>query len=159
MRNSLLLIQIGLTGTAAGVIQHGHIKTDNGSYPYGGWSQKITANRHFVSVIPKSYPLEKAGPVFCAGITMFNPLKTHGAGNGGLKVGIAGFGGLGQMGVLMAKKMGNHVSVISTSNKKETLAKEVFEITLIILHLIMLHFDLDCRLELITTSFPKMLIV
>ena len=95
---------------------------------------------------------------------MFNPLKTHGAGNGGLKVGIAGFGGLGQMGVLMAKKMGNHVSVISTSNKKEALAKEVFEITLIILHLKILHlkihhFNLDCRLELITTSFPKMLIV
>ena len=62
---------------------------------------------------------------------MFNPLKTHGAENGGLKVGIAGFGGLGQMGVLMAKKMGNHVSVISTSNKKEALAKEVFEIALI----------------------------
>ena len=62
------------------------------------------------------------------------------------------------MGVLMAKKMGNHVSVISTSNKKEALAKEVFEITLIILHLKIHHFNLDCRLELITTSFPEMLI-
>ena len=32
-----------------------------------------------------------------------------------------GFGGIGQMGVLLAKKMGNHVTVISSSNKKEAL--------------------------------------
>ena len=30
-----------------------------------------------------------------------------------------GFGGLGQMGAIMAKVMGNKVTVISTSNKKE----------------------------------------
>ena len=29
------------------------------------------------------------------------------------------------MGVLLAKKMGNHVTVISSSNKKEALAKEI----------------------------------
>ena len=29
------------------------------------------------------------------------------------------------MGVLLAKSMGNHVTVISTSNKKEALAKQV----------------------------------
>ena len=79
---------------------------------------------------------------------MFMPLKKHGAFNGGLKVGIVGelnknitificskyfrnyslllgFGGIGQMGVLLAKKMGNHVTVISSSNKKEALAKEI----------------------------------
>ena len=84
------LIYIGLTGTAAGVFQkNGRVKTDSG-YPYGGWSKKITANRRFVSVIPKSYPMEKAGPVFCGGITMYWPLKKHGASNGGLKIGIAG---------------------------------------------------------------------
>ena len=83
-------MKLGITGTAAGKLEHGRIKTDNGTYPYGGWSKKITANRRFVSLIPKSYPLEKAGPVFCGGITMFMPLKKHGAFNGGLKVGIVG---------------------------------------------------------------------
>ena len=38
---------------------------------------------------------------------------------------LLGFGGIGQMGVLLAKKMGNHVTVISSSNKKEALAKEI----------------------------------
>ena len=78
------------TETATGKILHGRIKTDNGKYTYGGWSKKITANRKFVSTIPKSYPLEKAGPVFCAGVTMFTPLKEHGAGIGGLNIGIMG---------------------------------------------------------------------
>ena len=54
---------------------------------------------------------------------MYTPLKEHGADKGGLHVGIMGFGGLGQMGVMMAKAMGNKVTVISTSDKKETIAK------------------------------------
>ena len=64
--------------------------TSTNGYITKGFSKKITANRRFVSIIPKSYPLEKAGPVFCAGITMFTPLKTHGADKGGLNVGIMG---------------------------------------------------------------------
>lgn len=57
----------GKTMTAAGAIRFGRIKTDNGKYSYGGFSKKMIANRHFISKIPKSYPLEKAGPCFCAG--------------------------------------------------------------------------------------------
>jgi D-arabinose 1-dehydrogenase-like Zn-dependent alcohol dehydrogenase len=38
-------------------------------------------------------------------------------------VGIAGLGGLGQMGVLLAKAMGNHVTVISSSSRKIAMAK------------------------------------
>jgi len=83
----------------------------------------MIAHRHFVSKIPKSYPLEKAGPCFCAGVTMFAPLKEYGAMQGGKTVGIAGFGGLGQMGLLLAKAMGNSVSIISSSPKKESMAK------------------------------------
>ena len=36
-----------------------------------------------------------------------------------------GFGGLGQMGAIMAKAMGNEVTIISTSNKKEELARQM----------------------------------
>jgi len=38
---------------------------------------------------------------------------------GGLKIGIAGLGGLGLMGVKLAVAMGNEVTVISTSPNKE----------------------------------------
>ena len=52
--------------------------------------QKITVNRRFVSKIPMDFPLEKAAPVFCAGVTVFTPLKENGAHLGRLNVGIMG---------------------------------------------------------------------
>ena len=71
---------LGMTSTSCGFIQHGRVKSDHsGGQTYGGWSKKITAHRRFISIIPKSYPLEKAGPVFCGGITMFAPLFENGA--------------------------------------------------------------------------------
>ena len=74
--------------------------------------------------IPDGYPLESAGPIFCAGITMFSPLCNYGADKGGKKVGIVGIGGLGQMGIQLAKAMGNTVTAISTSpNKKEVTSR------------------------------------
>ena len=36
------------------------------------------------------FPLEKAAPVFCAGVTVFTPLKENGAHLGGLTVGVMG---------------------------------------------------------------------
>ena len=75
--------------------------------------------------IPDDYPLEAAGPVFCAGITMFTPLVNYGADKGGKRVGVVGIGGLGQMGVRLAKAMGNTVTAISTSPSKEAAAREI----------------------------------
>ena len=63
--------------------------------------------------------MENAGPVFCAGITMYTPLKKWGARHGGKSVGIVGLGGLGQMGVFLAKATGNEVTVISRSHGRE----------------------------------------
>ena len=75
-----------MTSTSCGFIQHGRVKSDHsGGQTYGGWSKKITAHRRFISLIPKSYPLEKAGPVFCGGITMFSPLFENGAFKGKVK--------------------------------------------------------------------------
>ena len=75
--------------------------------------------------VPDGYPLEAAGPVFCAGITMFTPLVNYGADKGGKRVGVVGIGGLGQMGVRLAKAMGNTVTAISTSPSKEAAAREI----------------------------------
>ena len=33
----------------------------------------------FIIRVPDGFPLESAGPVFCAGITMFSPLTNYGA--------------------------------------------------------------------------------
>ena len=63
--------------------------------------------------------------MFCAGITMFTPLVNYGADKGGKRVGVVGIGGLGQMGVRLAKAMGNTVTAISTSPSKEAAAREI----------------------------------
>lgn len=93
---------------------------------FGGYSGSNVVHEHFLIKIPDAVPLEKAGPIMCAGITMYEPLCYHGFKDCGKKkvVGIAGLGGLGTMGVKLAKAMGHDVMVISTSASKEALAKE-----------------------------------
>lgn len=114
----------GMTGTYNGDIKHGHIATDSG-WTYGGYSGSQTVHQNFIVSIPDGFPMEAAGPVFCAGITMYSPLAYWKAKQGGMRVGIIGIGGLGQMGVRLAKAMGNTVTAISTSPNKETAAKEI----------------------------------
>jgi len=66
-------------------------------YTLGGYTQKMVVDENFAVIIPESYPLEAAGPVMCAGVTMYDPLVKLGAGPGS-KVGVCGLGGLGVMG-------------------------------------------------------------
>ena len=53
---------------------------------------------------------------------MYSPLKHWEATSGGRRVGIVGIGGLGQMGLRLAKAMGNTVVAISTSPAKKAAA-------------------------------------
>jgi len=59
----------------------------------------------------------------CAGITLYEPLRVHGATKGSV-VGIVGMGGLGIMGVKLGNLMGATVTAISRGRKKEAMAKE-----------------------------------
>merc|ERR1719219_3304691 len=118
------MCEAGMTGTYDGEIKYGHIKTGSG-WTFGGYSCSQTVHQRFIIKIPDGFPLEAAGPVFCAGITMYSPLVYWGADKGGKRVGIVGIGGLGQMGVRIAKAMGNTVTAISTSPNKEAAAKEI----------------------------------
>ena len=70
-----------------GQIKYGHLKTDSG-WTYGGYSASQTVHQKFIvkvflkpfletflctlktSQVPAGYPLEAAGPIFCAGVTM-----------------------------------------------------------------------------------------
>ena len=62
-------------------------------------------------------PLEAAAPLLCAGITTYSPLRHWNAGPG-TRVAVIGLGGLGHMGVKLAKAMGAKVTVLSQSLKK-----------------------------------------
>ncbi|KAL8160554.1 hypothetical protein V2J09_002091, partial [Rumex salicifolius] len=71
-------------------------------------------------VIPEGMEAEQAAPLLCAGVTVYSPLKHFGLNKSGLSGGILGLGGVGHMGVKIAKAMGHHVVVISSSDKKKT---------------------------------------
>ena len=69
---------------------------------YGGYSKAIVVNQDYVVKIPKGMDKEKSAPLLCAGITTYSPLKYFKIGSNH-KVGIAGLGGLGHMGLKFAR--------------------------------------------------------
>jgi alcohol dehydrogenase (NADP+) len=86
---------------------------------YGGYSDSVVVDEHFVLRIPPNLDLAGAAPLLCAGITTYSPLRRAGVGPG-KKVGVVGLGGLGHMGVKFARAFGTHVVVFTTSpNKRE----------------------------------------
>ncbi|MGD9590495.1 MAG: NAD(P)-dependent alcohol dehydrogenase [Pyrinomonadaceae bacterium] len=91
---------------------------------YGGYSKQITVDEKYTLKINASGDLSGIAPLLCAGITTYSPLKRWGAGPG-KKVAVAGLGGLGHMGVKIAKAMGADVTVLSTSPSKEADARSL----------------------------------
>jgi len=85
---------------------------------YGGYSEGIVVDEHFVLRIPANLNLAATAPLLCAGITTYSPLR-HWKVGPGKKVGIVGLGGLGHMGVKFARAFGAHVVVFTTSPNKK----------------------------------------
>ncbi|XP_021679771.2 probable mannitol dehydrogenase [Hevea brasiliensis] len=96
----------------------------DGTTTYGGYSDLMVADEHFVVLIPDTFSLDAAAPLLCAGITVYSPLKYYGLDKPGLHVGVVGLGGLGHVAVKFAKAMGVKVTVISTSSNKKQEALE-----------------------------------
>jgi uncharacterized zinc-type alcohol dehydrogenase-like protein len=93
-------------------------KDRDGSITQGGYSTFVVVDEDFVLNIPVSIDLAEAGPLLCAGITTYSPLR-HWSVAPGRKVAIAGLGGLGHLAVQFATKMGADVTVVTTSPEKE----------------------------------------
>jgi alcohol dehydrogenase (NADP+) len=91
----------------------------SGGMTYGGYSNQIVVDEHFVLRIPENLDPKGVAPLLCAGITTYSPLR-HWKVTQGQKVGIVGLGGLGHMSVKLAAAMGAHVVLFTTSpNKKD----------------------------------------
>ena len=89
-----------------------------GGVTYGGYSERIVVNEHFVLRMPETLDPAGAAPLLCAGITTYSPLRHWGAAEG-KKVGVIGLGGLGHMAVKFADAFGAHVVVFTTSAGKK----------------------------------------
>ncbi len=90
---------------------------------FGGYSGHIVVNENYVLRIPDGVDTQAVAPLLCAGITVYPPLKSY-AGPG-KEVGVIGLGGLGHVGVRIAKAMGSRVTVFSHSPGKEADARRL----------------------------------
>ncbi len=105
--------EVGFTGTYNGPEQ------GTGANTYGGYSDSIVVDESFVLKVPEGMDLAAAAPLLCAGITTYSPLRRWRV-QPGHKVGVVGLGGLGHMAVKLARAMGAHVVLFTTSpNKRE----------------------------------------
>lgn len=112
--------------------KHGPTMTYNGYFKdpesdfntFGGYSSHVVSTEEFLLRIPEKLDIKRAAPILCAGITTYSPLRQWKVGKGD-KVGIVGIGGLGHMGVQLAKAMGADVTAITTHEAKR---KDVLEL-------------------------------
>jgi uncharacterized zinc-type alcohol dehydrogenase-like protein len=90
----------------------------------GGYANRVRANARFVLPIPDALPSEQGAPLLCGGITVYNPMRTHGV-NPTSRVGVIGIGGLGHLAIQFARAFGAEVTAFSTSPAKEEEAREL----------------------------------
>jgi uncharacterized zinc-type alcohol dehydrogenase-like protein len=103
-----------LCATAEGVIIGRH----------GGFANKVRAHEGWVTPLPEGINVATAGPLFCGGITVFNPIIQNNI-RPTDHVGVVGIGGLGHMALRFLKAWGCEVTAFSTSPDKEAEAREL----------------------------------
>ena len=89
----------------------------DGEPTHGGYSEKIVVDEDFVLRIPDGISLQTAAPLFCAGITLYSPLRRWTV-KKDTRVGIIGFGGLGHVGSQISRALGAHTTVFELSGAK-----------------------------------------
>jgi uncharacterized zinc-type alcohol dehydrogenase-like protein len=94
----------------------------DGTITQGGYSTFIVVDEDFVIRIPDAIDLAAAGPLMCAGITVYSPLRRWGV-SAGKQVAVVGMGGLGHLAVKLASALGAEVTVFTTSPDKASDAR------------------------------------
>jgi uncharacterized zinc-type alcohol dehydrogenase-like protein len=91
---------------------------------HGGFGEQVRAQAKSVVAIPDGLDVESAGPLFCGGITVFNPLVQY-----DIKptdnVAVVGIGGLGHMALQFLNAWGCNVTAFTSSESKKKEAIEM----------------------------------
>ena len=88
---------------------------------HGGFADKVRCHWSWAIKLPESMDMLKAGPLFCGGITVFNPFYQYDV-SPLARVGVIGIGGLGHLALKFADKWGCDVTAFSSNPDK---AKEL----------------------------------
>jgi alcohol/geraniol dehydrogenase (NADP+) len=84
----------------------------------GGFADRVRAQSTWVIPLPEGVDPAKAGPLFCGGITVFNPLIQFDV-RPTQRVGVVGIGGLGHMALLFLKHWGSDVVAFTSPSKMD----------------------------------------
>jgi len=90
----------------------------------GGFADHLAVDARFAFKLPDGLQTRSAGPLLCGGITVYSALHHAGMTSGG-RIGVIGVGGLGHLAVLFASRLGNRVTVFTTSADKAELAGQL----------------------------------
>lgn len=84
---------------------------------HGGFADVVRGHWSWTTLLPKEIDMAKAGPLFCGGITVFNPIVLSGV-QPTDKVGVIGIGGLGHLALKFLKAWGCEVTAFTSSKDK-----------------------------------------
>lgn len=84
---------------------------------HGGFAEKVRCHWRWALPLPEAMEAESAGPLFCGGITVFNPIVMQGV-QPTDRVGVIGIGGLGHMALQFLNKWGCEVTAFTSSEAK-----------------------------------------
>jgi alcohol/geraniol dehydrogenase (NADP+) len=91
---------------------------------HGGFADKVRAHAASVVALPENIDAHSAGPLFCGGITVFNPLVQFGV-KPTDRVAVIGIGGLGHMALQFLNAWGCQVTAFTSSDAKKKEALEL----------------------------------
>jgi alcohol/geraniol dehydrogenase (NADP+) len=90
----------------------------------GGFAQRVRCHWAWATPLPEGLDLDRSGPLFCGGITVFNPIVQFGV-KPTDRVGVVGIGGLGHLALQFLNKWGCEVFAFTSSPAKAKEAKSL----------------------------------
>ena len=91
---------------------------------HGGFADLVRCHHAFAVPLPEGVETADAGPLFCGGITVFNPLLQFEI-SPTARAGVIGIGGLGHMALQFLRAWGCHVTAFTSSGSKAEEAKRL----------------------------------
>jgi len=91
---------------------------------HGGFADTVRCKAEWTIPLPQGMDAAKAGPLFCGGITVFNPIVQFGV-RPTDRVGVIGIGGLGHLALQFLAKWGCDVTAFTSTGAKADEAREM----------------------------------
>ncbi len=91
---------------------------------HGGFAERVRCHWIWAAPMPAGVEPVSAGPLFCGGITVFNPIVQFGI-RSTHRVGVVGIGGLGHMALQFLNKWGCEVTAFTSSEGKHEEARKL----------------------------------